>query len=47
MAREEILKDVPNGRVGTIVQGFVDDGANEIRVAKNITGNWDVTAHFD
>ncbi len=42
----EALEDVPNARVGEVVQSFVDSGAISITANKQMNGAWSVIATF-
>lgn len=44
--KPEILTNVPAGRVGKIVQGFIDDGAVDIKCAQQPDEDWTITASY-
>lgn len=46
MHSEETRRDVPSDKVGEVVQGFVDSGAQDIQAVRNGEDSWDVTARL-
>jgi len=43
---QQKMTAVPKDKVGTIVQSFIDDGANEVLSVEDPDGTWTVTATF-
>ena len=39
----DAIKNVATSKVGEVVQGFVDGGANEVKAEQQANGNWVVT----
>ena len=46
MPRTETLNKVPTAEVGSLVDGFIADGAEKVQVSKNPNEGWDIKASF-
>ena len=46
MPRTETLEKVPTAEVGSVVEGFIADGAEKVQVSRNPEVGWDIKANF-